>query len=297
MGDVIGISDNTGSLIATYTYGAWGEVLTVTPATTGNTTQLAIANANPLRYRGYYQDQETGYYYLQSRYYSPLISRFINSDKLEIASIEKEQLSGGSLFVYCGNNPLNESDENGTLTLAIFAKYALKMLVGALGVYASDIVYSIIRGYRGKAIFTHFWSKLSGYISGAISALLPGNRYVRAAGSAAISSLTSSFQQMLKSRKKMSLRSVVLVFLKSFVFNMIAAVISKLFALAVNRLTPKNYSSFAHSRYLKDANLTPKQIRSQMAARFKQIKVASMVFEYIAGVVSGAASRKKYRWA
>ena len=70
MGDVIGISDNTGSLIATYTYGAWGEVLTVTPATTGNTTQLAIANANPLRYRGYYQDQETGYYYLQSRYYS-----------------------------------------------------------------------------------------------------------------------------------------------------------------------------------------------------------------------------------
>ena len=255
MGDVIGISDNTGSLIATYTYGAWGEVLTVTP------------------------------------------SRFINSDKLEIASIEKEQLSGGSLFVYCGNNPLNESDENGTLTLAIFAKYALKMLVGALGVYASDIVYSIIRGYRGKAIFTHFWSKLSGYISGAISALLPGNRYVRAAGSAAISSLTSSFQQMLKSRKKMSLRSVVLVFLKSFVFNMIAAVISKLFALAVNRLTPKNYSSFAHSRYLKDANLTPKQIRSQMAARFKQIKVASMVFEYIAGVVSGAASRKKYRWA
>ena len=216
---------------------------------------------------------------------------------MEIASIEKEQLSGGSLFVYCRNNPLNESDENGTLTLAIFAKYALKMLVGALGVYASDIVYSIIRGYRGKAIFTHFWSKLSGYISGAISALLPGNRYVRAAGSAAISSLTSSFQQMLKSRKKMSLRSVVLVFLKSFVFNMIAAVISKLFALAVNRLTPKNYSSFAHSRYLKDANLTPKQIRSQMAARFKQIKVASMVFEYIAGVVSGAASRKKYRWA
>ena len=48
MGDVIGITDNAGTLIATYTYGAWGEVLAVTPATAGNATQLSIANANPL---------------------------------------------------------------------------------------------------------------------------------------------------------------------------------------------------------------------------------------------------------
>ena len=67
MGDVIGITDNAGSLIATYTYGAWGEVLATTPATPGSSSQLAIADANPLRYRGYYLDQETGYYYLQSR--------------------------------------------------------------------------------------------------------------------------------------------------------------------------------------------------------------------------------------
>ena len=60
MGDVIGITDNTGSLIATYTYGAWGEVLAVTPATANNSSQLSIANANPLRYRGYYLDQESG---------------------------------------------------------------------------------------------------------------------------------------------------------------------------------------------------------------------------------------------
>lgn len=80
MGDVVGITDTTGNLIATYSYGAWGEVLAVTPATAGNTTQLAIANDNPLRYRGYYYDAETSYFYLQSRYYDPGICRFINAD-------------------------------------------------------------------------------------------------------------------------------------------------------------------------------------------------------------------------
>ena len=94
MGDVIGITDNTGSLIATYTYGAWGEVLTTTPATPGSSSQLAIANANPLRYRGYYLDKETGYYYLQSRYYNPLITRFITGDQLHLLKATKDFQAG-----------------------------------------------------------------------------------------------------------------------------------------------------------------------------------------------------------
>ncbi|MBQ8924864.1 MAG: RHS repeat-associated core domain-containing protein, partial [Clostridia bacterium] len=110
MGDVIGITDSAGSLIATYTCGAWGEVLATTPATAGNASQLAIANANPLRYRGYYLDQETGYYYLQSRYYNPISTRFINADKGEIASISKDYVSGNNLFVYCNNGSVNSSD-------------------------------------------------------------------------------------------------------------------------------------------------------------------------------------------
>ena len=113
MNDIIGITDNAGSLIATYTYGAWGEVLAVTPATTGNSAQLAIANANPLRYRGYYRDQETGYYYLQSRYYMPCFCRFFNSDYLEGVISLKNNYSGSNLFVYCSNNAINLNDEIG----------------------------------------------------------------------------------------------------------------------------------------------------------------------------------------
>ena len=120
MGDVIGITDNTGSLIATYTYGAWSEVLAVTPATIGNSTQLSIANANPLRYRGYYWDAETGYYYLQSRYYLPQFSRFISADKQEIIVLTSANPNEISLFNYCGNNPINYYDLYG------FAKAKVK---------------------------------------------------------------------------------------------------------------------------------------------------------------------------
>ena len=116
MGDVIGVTDSTGSLIATYTYGTWGEVLAVTPATTGNTTQLAIANANPLRYRGYYLDAETGYYYLQSRYYSSLLGRYVNADLFGIALISKDDRVGNNLFLYCSNNPINNNDFDGKAT-------------------------------------------------------------------------------------------------------------------------------------------------------------------------------------
>jgi YD repeat-containing protein len=60
-GDVIGIVDSDGNVIAEYTYDAWGKLLSVTGSNT------SVANLNPIRYRGYYYDTETGFYYLQSR--------------------------------------------------------------------------------------------------------------------------------------------------------------------------------------------------------------------------------------
>lgn len=106
MGDIVAITDSTGAIIANYTYDEWGNVTDIS----GNTD---IANTNPLRYRGYYYDNETGYYYLQSRYYDPSICRFINSDVAEIAKVSKGTLFGINLFAYCGNEPINNSDPDG----------------------------------------------------------------------------------------------------------------------------------------------------------------------------------------
>lgn len=68
--DVREIFDTKGSLVARYIYDTWGSTLSVTDASgKAITDPLHIANINPIRYRGYYYDAETGLYYLQSRYY------------------------------------------------------------------------------------------------------------------------------------------------------------------------------------------------------------------------------------
>ena len=65
---------------------------------------------NPIRYRGYYQDNDTGFYYLQSRYYDPELKRFINADSYISTG---QGFIGCNMFTYCGNNPVNMSDGTG----------------------------------------------------------------------------------------------------------------------------------------------------------------------------------------
>ena len=73
--DIVAIADKNGDIVANYYYDAWGNVTQIT----GNT---ALAQTNPLRYRSYYYDSETGLYYVSSRYYDPEIGRWINADNV-----------------------------------------------------------------------------------------------------------------------------------------------------------------------------------------------------------------------
>ena len=80
-GDVTEIYDSTGALAASYSYDAWGKVVSVKDASgAAITSSTHIANVNPIRYRGYYYDTETSLYYLKSRYYDPQVKRFLNAD-------------------------------------------------------------------------------------------------------------------------------------------------------------------------------------------------------------------------
>ena len=113
-GDVIALADQNGNLIAKYSYDPWGKLLSVTPngwLDEQNAYYLEVAEANPLRYRGYYYDAETGFYYLQSRYYDPEIGRFINADSY--ASTDATGLLSTNMFAYCENDPVNRSDPSG----------------------------------------------------------------------------------------------------------------------------------------------------------------------------------------
>ena len=102
--DIVAIADKNGDIVTNYYYNAWGNVTQIT----GNT---ALAQTNPLRYRSYYYDSETGYYHLKSRYYSPEVGRFLNADGY-LAELGGN-INGYNLFAYCFNNPVNLSDTTG----------------------------------------------------------------------------------------------------------------------------------------------------------------------------------------
>ena len=128
-GDVIGIYDENGQFVVQYAYDAWGKLLSVT-GTLANT----IGQINPIRYRGYYYDNETGFYYLQSRYYDPETGRFINADVILGAN---DDIISYNLFAYCSNNPINFSDPSGNLKIWSKIKEKVK---GFLKGFTSDYI-------------------------------------------------------------------------------------------------------------------------------------------------------------
>jgi RHS repeat-associated protein len=100
-GDVVKLVDQDGAEAAAYAYDAWGNLLSASGS---------MAELNPLRYRGYYYDSETGFYYLQSRYYDPANRRFINADSYAGTG---QGILGYNMFAYCSNNPVRRVDSAG----------------------------------------------------------------------------------------------------------------------------------------------------------------------------------------
>ena len=131
--DIVAIADKNGTVVANYYYDAWGNITQIT----GNT---ALAQTNPLRYRSYYYDSETGLYYVSSRYYDPEIGRWINADNQLTTG---NDMTGMNLFAYCGNNPVNRIDPTGeawwhwALGAAIVAACAVATVVNAGGFAAA----------------------------------------------------------------------------------------------------------------------------------------------------------------
>ena len=114
LGDIIAIRDESGDIVARYVYDAWGNQTVMDGYGYVNTSSSFIGNINPFRYRGYYYDNETGFYYLQTRYYDPTICRFINADDYELVA-ELSCVPGQlNMYAYCNNNPIMFTDPTGT---------------------------------------------------------------------------------------------------------------------------------------------------------------------------------------
>ena len=128
-GDIIGLLDARGAEIAAYTYDAWGKITSKTYVE-GNEIPYEL---NHILYRGYYRDDETGFYYLQSRYYDAEVGRFINADDVNVLGMQFNSILKDNLYCYCESNPVNKSDDNG---------YIATWLVGAaVGAVAGYLLY------------------------------------------------------------------------------------------------------------------------------------------------------------
>ena len=196
--DIIGIYDADGNQIVKYVYDAWGNHKTFV-VYNGKFVDISlendynddnykgkveIAELNPFRYRSYYLDEETGLYYLNSRYYDAELGRFINADNISILAEGKELFNGLNLFVYCGNNPVNNTDESG-------ASWWDKFWKGLLDVLSVIVVAAVVIGLTvlsiatagagsvllGVAIGVTAMSTAAGAISGAFSAITNGTSF------------------------------------------------------------------------------------------------------------------------
>lgn len=133
-GDVLRIyqKDNL-TLVAEYHYDAYGNHEVI------NYTDDTIGDINPFRYRGYYFDSETGWYYLNARYYSSAMGRFISPDELSILDKTKSQINGLNLYMYCGDNPVMNVDPSGHFIFSLLA-VVIGTAIGATVSAATNIV-------------------------------------------------------------------------------------------------------------------------------------------------------------
>ena len=123
-GDIVAILDENGNTVVSYGYDAWGATLWCT----GELAET-LGKVQPFRYRGYVFDEETGLYYLRSRYYSSECCRFVISDN-STGAIGK--LIRSNTYAYCENNAPNKVDDDGRESMWLGRRASKKELINTV---------------------------------------------------------------------------------------------------------------------------------------------------------------------
>ena len=145
-GEILGLLDRDQDLVVEYRCDPWGKVLdTICGQGYGAEDRAEyeeLAQLNPFRYRGYLYDEDTGLYYLRTRYYNPAWGRFVNEDSL----LDAGGLFAHNMFAYCGNSPIVCSDPSGQLVVT--AGFSIGAYLGYCAIAAL-----VVGG--GMAIYNH----------------------------------------------------------------------------------------------------------------------------------------------
>ena len=161
-GDITSIIDTKGNIICTYAYDGYGNHIVLDENGKEDTSLTSIGHLNPFRYRGYYFDEESGLYYLNSRYYDPETGRFISPDVLSILDETKGQINGLNLYMYCNDNPIMYVDPSGYILESIvnwFKNNWIKLAIGTTILILGAVVTALTAG-TGVGFIAAFGSAL-----------------------------------------------------------------------------------------------------------------------------------------
>ena len=187
-GDVLALLDQEGNVLAKYIYDAWGNHRIVDEDGVDideNSPYNGIAQANPFRYRSYYFDTETGFYYLPARYYDPSICRFISRD--DHSYLDPESINGLNLYAYCLNNPVMNFDPSGHkwynilgwigIGLVVVAATVLTMGAFGVAVGGAGLLGAVIHGAAVGALIGAGAGIVLGAAGGMIYDAAKGNAF------------------------------------------------------------------------------------------------------------------------
>ncbi|MBR2908983.1 MAG: RHS repeat-associated core domain-containing protein, partial [Clostridia bacterium] len=275
-GDVISIFNANGNEVATYTYDAWGRTLATT-----DTSGVNISAINPIRYRGYYYDTETGFYFLQTRYYVPEICRFLSADTYVSTG---QGILGYNMFAYCLNNPVMYSDETGHSVSAVLYKIGSVVLNGFLGflsVYIADVITNYFTGAQGVDIFKPT-SSLGSYLAGILTAFIPGGKVVNAASRILINIAVPFVVDNIILGNDIDGEKIAI----STFMSILAELFSYKIHSVLEQYMPGNYSQFKHkiSQFL--PNISRQETYTAMRIIGNVIRRTEDVIDFFVGIFS-----------
>ena len=255
LGDVIGIYNASGNRVGGYVYDAWGNC-TIT-LNTGN-----IATINPIRYRGYYYDEESELYYLNARYYSPTWRRFISPD--DTAYLDPDSFNGLNQYCYCNNDPVNYVDPSGRGAIASLLISAVVLGLVSAGANALGQVV-----FDGATQETFQWEKvIIAGASGFLSGLIPGTGFLSILSQAVVSSAVDNILNTIWLGEEFNMLNVMGDIALSTAAGYAAKGIAHLTSKLTNRIFIKatNYAQYQHYFRLKGFDYSKAQV-------YKRIKL------------------------
>ena len=216
-GDVTAIMSANNTVVATYSYDAWGN------CTIGTDTDN-IGQENAIRYRSYYWDNDLQLYYLQTRYYDPAIGRFVNAD--DVSYLDPDTLNGMNLYSYCLNNPVMYADPTGHFPILI-TLFLVGMAVIGAGV-GGKIAYdkAVDTGKTGSDLF---WSTVGGVSVGASAGLALGGLIVATGGA-----IYGAIRGISAIVPFVGLRAIQTFAIGAFAFNQFAFITAPILGVKMN---------------------------------------------------------------